>query len=394
MTKKIYDFDKTIDRTNTNCVKWDLRSVFFQNPNLIPLWVADMDFETPDFIINALKKRMEHPVMGYTFRPKGFNQAFKDWALKKYNWDIKPEWITFSPGVVSAVSLAVMGFTAPGDEVIVQPPVYFPFFKSIEGLKRKLVFNQLKEIDGRLCMDFDNLEEIITPKTKMLILCNPHNPGGSAWTPQELNKLAEICSRHDIFMVSDEIHADLVFEPAIHTPFIEAQGDYPVKSITCMAASKSFNLAGLATSMVVIPDAEIKKNYEELMQTLHIGGGNLFGTIATMTAYSQGWDWMQQLLAYLKSNRDYLVAFVEKELPGIRILTPEATYLAWIDFSSLGKSDEELQQWMTQEVEIGMNPGTMFGPGGEGFLRLNFACPQFLLEKGLLRLKQAFMNNG
>ena len=388
MSKKSYDFDKSIDRTNTNCVKWDLRSLYFKNPDLIPLWVADMDFETPVFIIDALKKRLEHPVLGYTFRPKEFNAAFQDWALRKYNWDIKPEWITFSPGVVSAVSLAVMGFTKPGDEVIVQPPVYFPFFKSVEGLNRKLVYNQLREIDGRLCMDYENLEDIITARTRMIIISNPHNPGGSAWTGEELNKLAAICEKHNIFMVSDEIHSDLVFEPAVHTPFVEAQGDYQVRSITCMAASKSFNLAGLATSMVVIPDEEIKKEYDDLLQTVHIGGGNLFGAIATMTAYREGWDWMQQLLAYLKANRDYLVDFVNRELPGIRILIPEATYLAWIDFSGLGKSDEELQEWMTHKVGIGMNPGTMFGPGGNGFLRLNFASPRQQLVQALQKIKE------
>lgn len=388
MSQKTYNFDKVIDRINTNCVKWDLRSMFFKNPDLMPLWVADMDFETPDFIIDDMKERMEHPVMGYSFRPKEFNKSFQDWSLRKYNWEIKPDWISFSPGVVSAVSLAVMGFTSTGDEIIVQPPVYFPFFKSIEGLDRKLVHNPLKEENGRFSMDFDNLEEIITPKTKMLILCNPHNPGGSAWTHEELNKLAEICNKNDIFVLSDEIHADLIFEPAVHTPFIKAADGTGVKTIACLAASKSFNLAGLATSLVVIPDAEIKAKYEDLMQTVHISGGNLFGSIATMSAYSKGWEWMQQLLAYLKSNRDYLVEFVEKELPQLRILKPEATYLAWIDFSSLGMKQEELNNWMYNTVGVGLNTGTMFGPGGEGFMRINFACPKPMLEKALARLKE------
>ncbi len=389
MQKTKYDFDKIIDRTGTNCVKWDLRSLYFKNPDLMPLWVADMDFETPDFIIDSLHKRLEHPVMGYTFRPKEFNRSFQEWALKKYNWDIQPDWISFSPGVVSAVSIAVMGFTEPGDEILVQPPVYFPFFKSIQGLNRKLTYNPLKEIDGRLCFDFDNLEESISSKTKMLILSNPHNPGGSAWTPEELGKLAEICSKHDILVVSDEIHADLVFEPAVHTPFVEAIGNHSVRTITCMAASKSFNLAGLSTSLAVIPDPKVKEKFEDLMQTVHISGGNLFGSIATMTAYAEGWDWMQQLLIYLKSNRDYLVDFVNSELPGIRILVPEATYLAWMDFSSLGMDQDELNRWMTKDVGIGLNSGTMFGPGGEGFMRINFACPKSQLEDALQGIKAA-----
>ncbi len=388
MHKKKYNFDQIIDRKETNCVKWDLRSLYFKNPDLIPLWVADMDFETPDFILDSLRDRLEHPVLGYTFRPSAFNQSFRDWALRKYNWEIHPDWISFSPGVVSAVSLAVLGFTQPGDEILVQPPVYFPFFKSIQGLERNLSYNPLVEKDGRLCMDFDKLEDNITTKTKMLILCNPHNPGGSVWTPDELRKLAGICSKHKIFIVSDEIHADLIFEPAVHTPFVEAVGEHKVRTITCMAASKSFNLAGLATSVVVIPDEGIKKRYEDLMQTVHIGGGSLFGSIATMTAYSKGWDWMQLLLAYLKSNRDYLVDFVNKELPGIRILVPEATYLAWMDFSALGMNDKDLNRWMIHDVGVGLNPGTMFGPGGEGFMRINFACPKTQLEQALVQLKE------
>jgi len=384
---KKYSFDHIIDRTGTNCVKWDLRSRFFKKTDVTPLWVADMDFETPDFILQSLRKRLDHPVLGYTFRPKEFNKSFQTWALRKYNWDIHPDWIGFSPGVVSAVSLAVMGFTDPGDEIIVQPPVYFPFFKSVEGLNRKLVYNQLKEENSRLCMDYDNLEDIINPKTKMLILCNPHNPGGSAWTTEELYKLAKICSKHNIFVLSDEIHADLIFEPAVHTPFINAAQGTGVKTIACLAASKSFNLAGLATSLVVIPDQDIKKRFEDLLQTVHIGGGNLFGAIATMSAYSKGWDWMQQLLNYLKSNRDYLVEFVKKELPKVRILVPETTYLAWMDFSELGMEDEALNKWMTQDVGLGLNPGTMFGPGGEGFMRINFACPKQQLEDALQRIK-------
>lgn len=360
-----------------------------RTPDLIPLWVADMDFETPDFILESLKKRLEHPVLGYTYRPKEFNQSFKDWALRKYDWNIHPDWISFSPGVVSAVSLAVMGFTKPDDEIIVQPPVYFPFFKSVEGLDRKLVHNPLKEKDGRLCIDYNNLEKIITAKTKMLILCNPHNPGGSAWTPEELLRLAEICSENGIFVVSDEIHADLVFEPAVHTPFITAAEGSGVQSIALLAASKSFNLAGLATSMVVIPDPDIKTKYEDLMQTVHIGGGNLFGAIATMTAYTKGWDWMQQLLAYLKSNRDYMVDYMKNELPELRILIPEATYLAWMDFSSLGMTQDELNDWMYNKVGVGLNTGTMFGPGGEGFMRINFACPREQLERGLFCIKEA-----
>jgi cystathionine beta-lyase len=389
MTKKTYDFSSLPAREGTNCVKWDMRETYFGKKDVLPLWVADMDFETPDFIFNRIKERLNHPVLGYTFRPESFNEAFINWAKKRYNWEINPKWMSFSPGVVAAVTLAVQGFTEPDDEVIVQPPVYFPFFTCVEGSGRKLIHNQLIEKKGRLCMDFEQLESLISPKTRMLIISNPHNPGGSAWTRQELEKLGEICAKHEIMVISDEIHSDLVFSPHKHVPFAKVVSQDKVKSITCMAASKSFNLAGLSTSLVIVPDETILKKYNEMMQVTHINMGNIFGSIATESAYSEGWDWLEQLLSYLKGNRDFLQNVIEKKLRPLRMLVPEATYLAWIDFSKLGMSQDKLNHWLINEVKVAMNSGTMFGPGGEGFIRINFACPRSVLEDALQRLEES-----
>ena len=387
--KKTYSFDYLPKREGTHCVKWDLREAYFGKPDILPLWVADMDFETPDFILDSIRERLNHPVLGYTVRPDSFNQAFIDWSGKKYDWQVKKEWMSFSPGVVSAVTLAVQGFTEPGDEVITQPPVYFPFFQSVEGTGRTLIYNQLKEVDGRLCMDFDQLESIITSKTKMIIISNPHNPGGSAWTEQELIQLGDICEKHNIMVVSDEIHSDLVFKPAQHTPFAKVVPQEKVKSITCMAASKSFNLAGMSTSLVIAPDEEVMKKYTQLMQVSHINMGNIFGSIATQTAYAEGADWLKQLMDYLLDNRDFLYSFINTRLKPLRMLIPEATYLAWVDFSGLGLSQDRLNHWLINEAKVAMNSGTLFGPGGEGFIRINFACPRSMLQEALERIEKA-----
>ena len=389
MTNKIYNFDNFPKREETNCVKWDLRETYFGKKDILPLWVADMDFETPDFIIERIRKRLDHPVLGYTFRSEEFNSSFIGWALKKYSWEVKPEWMSFSPGVVSAVTLAVQGFTEPGDEVIVQPPVYFPFFTCVEGSNRKLIHNQLKEVDGRLTMDFDNLESVITPKTKMIIICNPHNPGGTVWTENELRRLGDICAKHNLLVVSDEIHSDLVFEPFQHVPFAKIVPQEKVKSITCMAASKTFNLAGLSTSLVVIPDEEVKKEFERLMNISHINMGNIFGGIATQAAYAEGENWLEQLMDYLKGNRDYLSNFINEKLSPLRMIIPEATYLAWIDFSELGLKQDKLNHWLINEAKVGMNSGSMFGPGGDGYIRINFACPRSILTTALTQIEQA-----
>lgn len=388
MTNKVYDFNQLPPREGTHCVKWDMRENYFGKADLLPLWVADMDFETPDFILNKLQERLQHPVLGYTVRSEEFNQAFITWANRRYGWQVKKEWMSFSPGVVSAVTMAVQGFTEPGDEVITQPPVYFPFFQCVEGTGRSLLYNPLKEVNGRLCMDFEQLKSIISPRTRMIIISNPHNPGGSVWTPEELVQLGDICAKHQIMVVSDEIHSDLVFAPYRHTPFAQVVPQEKVKSITCMAASKTFNLAGLSTSLVIAPNPEVLEKYNKLLMVSHINMGNIFGSLATQTAYAEGWDWLEQLLGYLKENRDFLAQYVQDRLSPLRVLIPEATYLAWVDFSGLRMSQDRLNHWLIHEAGVAMNSGTLFGPGGDGFIRINFACPKAILLEALQRIEK------
>lgn len=386
MTPKIYSFDHCPDRTHTHSVKWDLREKFFGYEDVTPMWVADMDFETPDFIIQKLQERLSHPILGYSFRPESFFKSFMSWAARKYEWDVQREWVDFSPGVVPAVTMVVETFTEPGDEIIVQPPVYFPFFTSINGTNRKLVYNPLKLQNGRLSMDLEHLESVITERTRMIIISNPHNPGGSVWTPEELKQLGAICHRRQIRVLSDEIHSDLVFTPHKHTPFAKVVPVSEVSSITCMAASKSFNLAGLSTSVIIIPEKDVREKYQHRMHVAHVGMGNIFGTVATETAYREGWDWMQQLLNYLQNNRDWLFDFFSNHLPEVRMVLPEATYLAWVDFSGLGKEPGQLHDWLLKEAGLAFNPGTQFGPGGEGYMRINFACPRATLEQAIRKL--------
>jgi cystathionine beta-lyase len=296
----IYNFDKIIQRENTACVKYDLRKAFFGNDTILPLWVADMDFETPDFIREAVIKRASHPVYGYTFRTESFSQSIVDWMRKRHHWEIKKEWVSFSPGVVPALNMAVLAFTKPGDKVIVQPPVYFPFFTAVKNHGRELVYNQLIEKDGRYEMDFDDLEKKADEKTRLLLLCHPHNPVGRLWGKKELETLVDICARKNILIISDEIHSDLMLNGNVHIPLATLSQKAADISLTCIAPSKTFNLAGLSTSALIIPNENLKKEYEKILDHLHVGMGNIFGITSLEAAYNHGEEWLDQLLQYLK----------------------------------------------------------------------------------------------
>jgi cystathionine beta-lyase len=392
MAGKIYtqeDFDRSVDRAGTRSIKWDGREKVFGKADIIPLWVADMDFETPGFIRERIARRLEHPILGYTYRGDAFANAFTGWVKRRLDWEVHPAWTTFMPGVVAAVSTAVLAYTEPGDEVIIQPPVYHPFYFVVEGHKRKLVYNPLIHKDERFYFDLDQLKKAITPKTKMLILSSPHNPGGTVWTAQELRSLVEICKEHGIMIVSDEIHSDLVFKPHVHVPILKVAEDYQDKILIAMAPSKTFNLAAMSTSVVVIPDPKVRKIYEELVYHLHIGLGNVFGFEALEAAYEEGDQWLDELLLYLDGNRRFIQDFLKSELPMVGMMMPEATYMTWLDFRSLGMKQEELAQFMIHKADLGLNSGTQFGPEGEGFMRLNFSCQRSLLDKALHQLKSA-----
>lgn len=387
----IYDFDEIIPRNDTACVKYDLLEQYFGATNLIPLWVADMDFRTPDFVVEAVKKRASHEIYGYSFRTDAYTDAIIHWFKTRHSWEIQKEWIAFSPGVVPALNLVVMGFTNPGDEIIVQPPVYFPFFSAVENHQRKLVYNQLKYQNGRYYFDFENLKAIISNRTQMLILCNPHNPVGRAWTVDELRQLTDICLQHDILILSDEIHCDLALPPHKHVVTASLSEAVAKQTITAIAPSKTFNLAGMATSAVVCSNPDLKQRYDKILDQVHVGMGNLFGVVAAEAAYRGGHRWLDQLLAYIKDNYIFVYNYLENHLPFIKPIPLEATYLLWLDFKAAGfGSNEELRDFVIQKAGLALSEGVSFGPGGEGFMRMNLACSRVVLQKALAQLKNAF----
>ena len=386
---KKYNFDEIIDRTNTNCIKYDARSAFFGTDQLLPLWVADMDFRTPDFIVEAIKERADKDIFGYTFRGESYNQAIVDWLKRRHNWTIQPEWISFSPGVVAGLTMAIEALSEPGDEVIIQPPVYFPFFDSVKGSGRTLIENPLLLENGRYYFDLDDLMLKITPRTRLLLLCNPQNPGGMAWNENELNELAQICIENKIVIISDEIHSDLIFEGSRHTPLAGISEEIAQNCVVCMAPSKTFNTAGLTTSFVVIPNKRHLVKYDRVLRLPHLHMGNIFGTVALETAYTQGDEWLAQLMNYLQSNYDMLKHFFNTNLPKVKVMRPDATYLIWLDFSAFGLSDDELNSKLIM-AGVGLNRGVQFGKQGRGYMRINIGCPRSVLQEGLLRIEKAF----
>ena len=384
-----YDFDEPIKRENTHSVKFDYTREYFGSIDLIPMWVADMDFRTPDFIMEAIRKRTEHEILGYSIRPESFYQAIINWYRQRQDWAIERDWILFSPGVVAALSMAVNAFSKEGEKVIVQPPVYHPFFSVVKENKRELVYNTLVEDDGYYRMDLDDLKKKIDRDTKLLLLSHPHNPVGRVWSPTELKELSDLCLENNIVILTDEIHSDLVLHPHVHTPLRTLSDEIADIAVTCVAASKTFNLAGLSSSAVIISNENLRTLFSHEVQKGHLYMGNIFGTIAMEAAYSQGGDWLDQLLVYLKGNADLLVDYTASNLPGISVRPPEATYLAWLDMKNLGMRSKQLREFMTRDARIGCNDGPSFGPGGSGYQRLNFACPRSTLEKALHQLKQA-----
>jgi len=386
---KKYNFDELIDRTNTNSVKYDGRKMFFGNADLLPLWVADMDFRTPDFIVEAIRKRTEHEVFGYTFKADSYTNSIVNWLKRRHNWEIKPEWISFSPGVVAGLTLALEALSKPGDGVIVQPPVYFPFFDSVKGTGREMIENPLRLENGRYYFDLEDLKNKITPATRLLLLSNPHNPGGMAWNEKELTELAQICLENKILIISDEIHSDLIFDGFKHTPLAGISEEIAQNCVVCMAPSKTFNTAGLTTSFLVIPNKRHFVAYERVMRLPHLHMGNIFGTVALEAAYTHGDEWLRQLLVYLKGNYEHLEQFFIENLPEVKVMKPDATYLIWLDFSAFGLTDEALNQKLI-DGGIGLNRGVQFGKQGSGFMRMNIGCPRSVLQEALSLIKNVF----
>lgn len=386
-----YNFDKQIDRTNTSSVKYDLRELIFGQEDVLPMWVADMDFETPDFIRDAVKTRADHAIYGYTFRGESYYQSIIDWFNARYKWKIEKDSIVFSPGIVPAVNMAVLALTNPGDRIIVQPPVYFPFFTAVSNHNRELVHNQLINQDGNYSMDFELLEQQ-AKDARMLILCNPHNPVGRAWRRDELEKLAAICLRNNLLVISDEIHADLVLPGYKHTPFASVHPDLKASTLTMHAASKTFNLAGLATSAIIIEEETLRNQFKQFVAFLHVDMGNLFGAVATETAFNEGAEWLTEMLDYVHDNIVFFADSMAEKLPRLKVYKPEATYMVWLDFSLFGLNDEELKNKIIKEAGLGLNAGIDFGPGGSQFMRINLACPRQTVELAVSKIYQAFLN--
>jgi len=384
-----YDFDKVIERRGTDSVKYDMLQPLFGSADVIPMWVADMDFEVPEFVREAVIQRAEHPVYGYTVRPRRYNESIAGWLERRHDWKVDPDHIEYSPGVVPALVLSVLGFTRPGDRILVQSPVYFPFFSAIENHGREMINNQLVDKDGTYTIDFDKMEDQFRKGVKMMMFCHPHNPVGRAWNRRELEKLAELAIRYDVLILSDEIHSDLLLFGHSHIPLASLGPDIAARTITCIAPSKTFNLAGLHTSAVVIEDPDLRKRYGKILDDIHVGGGNIFGYTALEAAYDHGEDWLEQLLKYIEGNFRFLQDFLSSELPGIRVSPLEATYLAWINFGLLGLDDQALMKFMVREAGIGFVDGPRFGRGGKNYMRMNIGTPRSVLQTALEQLSAA-----
>ncbi|MDX8338185.1 PatB family C-S lyase [Draconibacterium sp. IB214405] len=387
---KKYNFDEIVPRKGTNCLKHDALEQFFKSADALPLWVADMDFKTPDFIVDAIKKRAEHEIFGYTFRSDSYYEAVIYWMSRRHQWDIKKEWISFSPGVVAGLTYAIESFSKPGEGVIVQPPVYFPFFDSVKGTNRKMIENPLKKENGRYTFDLEDLRSKIDENTKLLLLCNPQNPGGMVWTREELVALTDICLENNIMIISDEIHSDLIYNGHKHIPLASISEEVAQNCMVSMAPSKTFNVAGLTSSLVIIPNKRKLVAYERTIGVGHLHMGNIFGTVALEAAYTHGDEWLAQLLDYLWGNYQLLERFIQEKLPRVKVMKPEATYLIWMDFSDYGMKNEELSKFTTEKAGVALNDGGRFGTGGDGWLRLNIGCQRSVLQEALERLEKAF----
>ncbi|MCD4711335.1 MAG: PatB family C-S lyase [Bacteroidales bacterium] len=384
-----YDFDTVIERRSTNSVKYDLAGRLFGKKDVLPMWVADMDFPVAGFILEAISERLKHPILGYTFRSDSFSGSVASLLDRRHGWKVETDAVGFSPGVVPALNMCVMEFTDPGDRVVVQPPVYFPFFPAVSNHGRELVYNQLVKRDGRYEMDLDHLEGLFREGVKLLFLCNPHNPVGRAWSLEELKQLAGLCVKYSVLVLSDEIHSDLLLFGKRHIPFASLGKDIADLTLTCMAPSKTFNLAGLYTSVVIATNPVIKKRYEKILDVVHVGGDNILGQVALEAAYTEGDEWLGQLLVYLEKNYRTLCSVLNGSVPDLLIAPLEATYLAWLDFSFLQLDDDGLRDFIIHRAGLGLNDGPMFGPGGSQHQRLNIATPTKILMEGAGRLAAA-----
>lgn len=390
MIGQLYDFDRPVNRDNTQSAKWNYIKQSTGVEDALPMWVADMDFETAPEVKAALLDRVQHGIYGYTARSDGYYQAIIDWNLKRHDWKVDRSWITHSPGVVNALFTAIRGLTAAGDGVLIQPPVYHPFYRAISSNHCETILNPLKLEGDRYVPDLDDFaEKVRSGKVKLFILCNPHNPVGRVFTREELQAMGELCTSHGVTVISDEIHCDLLFKPYRHLPFASISEEFAQNTIVCTAPSKTFNLAGLSTSNIIIPNENLRQRYDAASQQIAVKGINIFGAVACEAAYRHGEAWLEQLMLYIDGNRQYALDFIKTRLPELKGYTPEGTYFLWLDCRSLALDNQELERFMLHEAKLWFNQGHIFGKGGDGFVRINIGCQRSTVEEAMARLERA-----
>lgn len=386
-----YNFDEVIERRGTDSVKWDGVENVWGRKDLLPMWVADMDFRTPPFVMDALRRRLDHEVLGYTFACEEWYTSICSWLHKRHQWDVTRDMLTFVPGIVRGQAFALQCFTKPGDKVMVMTPVYHPFFLVTERLGREVVYSPLDLYDGHYHIDFERFSKDIRG-CRLLILCNPHNPGGRVWTKEELSQIADICYENGTLVISDEIHADLTLPPYKHPTFALISEKARMNSLVFMSPSKAFNMPGLASSYAIIENDELRHQFQVYMEASEFSEGHLFAYLSVAAAYSHGTEWLDQVVAYIKGNIDFTESYLKERIPAIRMIRPQASYLIFLDCRELGLNQEELNRLFVEDAHLALNEGTTFGKEGEGFMRLNVACPRATLEKALRQLEQAVNN--
>lgn len=384
-----YNFDEIVPRKHTDCLKYDNVKEIFGTEEILPMWIADMDFKTPSFIIDALRKRLEHEVWGYTYCCRRWKPAIINWVQRHHNWTVQEEEIGFVGGIVPAISFALQCFTKPGDKILIQPPVYHPYHHVVHDLERTLVTSPLNIVDNQFELDFGDFEEKIEG-CKVFLLCNPHNPGGRVWAKEELARMCEICAKHDVLVISDEIHCDMALKGYKHIPFATACEGAKERCITFMAASKTFNIAGLKSSYHIIQDEELRKQYHEFLRKSELDTAHLFATGPVATAYEMGDEWLEQMLEYVEANIDFMEQYLKENMPKMGMIRPQASYLVFLDARGLGLPHDSLVEFFIREAKVGMNDGAMFGEGGSGFMRMNLGCPRSVLVKALEQIKSAY----
>ena len=385
-----YDFSQVIERNNTLSIKYDFAKERKKPSDLLSLWVADMDFPVAQEIKDALIERCNHGIFGYSEVKTPYYEVIAKWYQEKFNWSTKKQWLVKTPGVVAAIANAIRAFTNIGDAVLIQKPVYYPFFLTIEDNQRKVVNNSLVYKNGRYEMDFVDFEEkIISHKVKLFVLCSPHNPVGRVWNKEELLKIGDICLKHKVIVVADEIHADFVYQGHQHQVFANLKTDYQEITVTCTAPSKTFNIAGLQVSNIFIANENLRKKFKQELKKTANADINVMGLIACQAAYSQGEDWLRQVKIYIAENLEYVKTFLRDNLPQVKLVEPEGTYLLWLDFRELNLTEEELEDLIINKAKLWLDGGTMFGAEGVGFQRINIACPQKILIQAFTQLKEA-----